>query len=172
MRNSGRKATKTGARYRRSNILGYRIPICNIHEADDSSRMCPLFEMRRPFLCRVHEQIYASVIARKAEWNMEAKLARRRSSTMATIPVCEAPQKIRRNLLLMERAVQELLASGLAHELRARSGQRRAPGGEWKIPPGYRVMERIGRIDPPEVRERLLTLYGSMPSKPSASTRF
>ncbi|MBI4658801.1 MAG: glycosyltransferase [Verrucomicrobia bacterium] len=150
-----------------ANVLGYRIPICNIHEAVDSVTYVPRLFRNAPalfFVGRVHEQIYASVIARKAEWGMDAELGTAKILHYGYDPgLVKRRQKIQRNLRLMERAVQELpneAALLMNYGLDLVNDGRLEEGLE-KYRQAYRVMEPHSAASIlPEVRERLLTLYG------------
>ncbi|MBM3836639.1 MAG: glycosyltransferase [Verrucomicrobia bacterium] len=150
-----------------TNVLGYRIPICNIHEAADSVTYVPRLFRNAPalfFVGRVHEQIYASVIARKAEWGMDATMGTATIMHYGYDPgLVKRKQKIQRNLRLMERAVQELpneAALLMNYGLDLVNDGRLEEGLE-KYRHAFRIMapHPAGSILP-EVRERLLTIYG------------
>ncbi|MCF7762498.1 MAG: tetratricopeptide repeat protein [Verrucomicrobia bacterium] len=149
------------------NVLGYRIPICNIHEADDSVTYVPRLFRNAPalfFVGRVHEQIYASVIARKSEWNMEAVLGTARINHYGYDPgLVKRRQKVRRNLRLLERAIQEMpneaaLVMNYGLDL---VNDGRLEEGLVQYRNAVRIMEPH-KPDAilPEVRERLLTIFG------------
>ena len=150
-----------------TNVLGYRIPICNIHEAADSVTYVPRLFRNAPalfFVGRVHEQIYASVIARKVEWGMDATMGTATILHYGYDPgLIKRKQKIQRNLRLMERAVQELpneAALLMNYGLDLVNDGRLEEGLE-KYRHAFRIMapHPAGSILP-EVRERLLTIYG------------
>ncbi len=149
------------------NVLGYRIPICNVHESLDSVTYVPRLFRNAPalfFVGRVHEQIYASVIVRKAEWGMEAILGTGRINHHGYEPaLVKERQKVKRNLKLMERAVEEMpdeAALLMNYGLDLVNDGRLEEGLE-----KYRLA--VAALEPhqpklvlPEVRERLLTLFG------------
>lgn len=150
-----------------ANVLGYRIPICNVHESADSVTYVPRLFRNAPalfFVGRVHEQVYASVIARKAEWGMEATMGTATIVHYGYDPgLVKRKQKIQRNLRLMERAVKELpneAALLMNYGLDLVNDERLEEGLE-KYRQAFRIMapHPAGAILP-EVRERLLTIYG------------
>jgi len=150
-----------------TNVLGYRIPICNVHEASDCVTYVPRLFRNAPalfFVGRVHEQIYASVIARKAEWGMEAKLGTATIVHHGYDPgLVKRRQKIQRNLKLMEKAVQEMpneAALLMNYGLDLVNDGRLEEGLE-KYREAVRVMEpHPPELVLPEVRERLVTIFG------------
>lgn len=149
------------------NVLGYRIPLCNVHESSDSVTYVPRLFRNAPglfFVGRVHEQIYSSVIVRKAEWGMDAKLGTCRINHYGYDPVLvQERQKVKRNLRLMDRAVEEMPGEAA---LLMNFGLDLVNDG--KLEKGlekYRLA--FAALEPhpadsvlPEVRERLLTLFG------------
>ena len=150
-----------------SNILGFRIPICNLHESDDSVTYVPRLFRNAPalfFVGRVHEQIYASVIARKAEWGMEAVLGTAKIVHHGYDPgLVKRRQKIRRNLRLLERAIKEMpneaaLVMNYGLDL---VNDGRLEEGLVQYKRAFRLMEpHPAESILPEVRERLMTIYG------------
>jgi tetratricopeptide (TPR) repeat protein len=150
------------------NILGYRIPICNLHEAPDSVTYVPRLFRNAPaffFVGRVHEQIYASVTARTAEWGMEAKMGTATIIHHGYDPeVIKQRGKVQRNLRLMARAVEEIpdeAALLMNYGLDLVNDGRLDEGYE-KYRHAVRVLEKApADAVLPEVRERLVTIFGS-----------
>ena len=150
-----------------SNVLGYRIPICNLHESDDSVTYVPRLFRNAPalfFVGRVHEQIYASVIARKAEWVMDAVLGTAKIMHHGYDPgLVKRRQKIKRNLRLLERAIEEMpnesaLVMNYGLDL---VNDGRLEDGLVQYRRAFRLMEpHPADVVLPEVRERLMTIYG------------
>jgi GT2 family glycosyltransferase/Flp pilus assembly protein TadD/glycosyltransferase involved in cell wall biosynthesis len=149
------------------NVLGYRIPICNLAEAPDAVTYVPRLFRNAPalfFVGRVHEQIYASVLARKSDWGMEAKLGTAKIIHHGYDPtLVKRRQKVKRNLALMERAIAELPGEAallMNYGLDLVNDGRLEEGLE-KYRDAVRVMEpHPANTVLPEVRERLVTLFG------------
>ncbi|MDA1275118.1 MAG: glycosyltransferase [Verrucomicrobia bacterium] len=149
------------------NILGYRIPICNLHESEDSVTYVPRLFRNAPalfFVGRVHEQIYASVIARKSDWGMDAVLGTARIVHHGYDPgLVKRRQKVRRNLRLLERAIEEMpneaaLIMNYGLDL---VNDGRLEEGLVQYRKAFKVMEpHPAAAILPEVRERLLTIFG------------
>ncbi len=158
---------KLAADMAETNVLGYRIPICNLQEAPDAVTYVPRLFRNAPalfFVSRVHEQIYATVLARKADWAMEAKLGTATIVHHGYDPgLVQRRQKIKRNLRLLEKAIVELpneAALVMNYGLDLVNDGRLEEGLE-KYRQAFRIMEpHQASSILPEVRERLLTLYG------------
>lgn len=152
---------------RPSRILGYRIPIKNVGSATAVDAYVPRLFRNAPglfFVGSIHEQIHASVLWRCQQWGMEATLG------TATIVhhgyqehIVRQRGKIKRNLAMMEAVINDhpnepalLMNYGL--DL-VNDGQLQL--GLEKYRQAMRAMEAqpLGQVAP-EVRERLLTLFG------------
>ena len=149
------------------NVLGYRIPICNLHEDQDAVTYVPRLFRNAPalfFIGRVHEQIYASVIARRSEWGMDATMGTAKIVHHGYDPALVLRrQKVKRNLRLLEKAIEEMpnecsLLMNYGLDL-VNDGQM-----ERGLEMYRRAMRVIAPISAsyilPEVRERLVTLFG------------
>lgn len=150
-----------------SNALGLRIPICNVHESSNSVTYVPRLFRNAPalfFVGRVHEQIYTAVIARKADWNMEAKMGSAMINHYGYDPgLVRRRQKIQRNLRLMEKAVEEMpneaallmnYGLDLVNDGRLEEGLDKYRAAVRAMTP-HRPESVL-----PEVRERLVTIFG------------
>lgn len=148
-------------------VLGYRIPITNLHESNNSVTFVPRLFRNAPalfFVGRVHEQIYASVVARKNDWGMEAKLGTAMIVHHGYDPgLVKRRQKVKRNLALMERAIAEMpneSALLMNYGLDLVNDGRLEDGLE-QYRKAFSVMaSHRSESVLPEVRERLITLFG------------
>ncbi|MFO1497104.1 MAG: glycosyltransferase [Verrucomicrobiota bacterium] len=94
-------------------VIAARLPIIDVGLREGNGYEAPRFYRNAPALCyvgRIHEQVFATVEARREQWNLENKFGRAVIRHYGYDPVLVKDRdKIARNLRLLERAVEEFL---------------------------------------------------------------
>jgi len=155
------------------NYLGHRLPLVNFIEVAGSTEetgdgLCyvPRLFRNAPglhFIGRVHEQVYSSVLVRQADWNMKSGIGTTTLHHFGYAPeVKEARDKVKRNLRLLEQAIQEqpnepALLMNYALDL-FNDGQ-----FEKALEQDREAFKQLAKVPAneifPEVRERLVSLF-------------
>ena len=150
------------------NVIAYRLPLVDVgREGEGVSQVPRLFRNapRQFYVSRIHEQVYASLEINREKWSMENRFGDAQLIHHGyQAAVVKDRNKIARNLRLLERANEEHpndvnLLMNLGLEL-WKSGQLGHGLGYYLE--AYRAMLQhpYGQT-PPELREVLLTQYGS-----------
>jgi glycosyltransferase involved in cell wall biosynthesis/FMN phosphatase YigB (HAD superfamily)/cellulose synthase/poly-beta-1,6-N-acetylglucosamine synthase-like glycosyltransferase len=146
--------------------MAWRLPIVDVGRELDGCSYVPRLFRNGPglfYLGRVHEQIFSSIEVRRAEWGLENKIG---DATLIhhgyTKELVRDRNKIERNLLLLEKAVQELpgephLLMNLGLEL-SRSGREAESFARYQE--AFEALSSKPAAEVvPELRESLLTQF-------------
>ena len=156
-----------------NNLLGYRLPLINkIMTADggdetaDGQCHVPRLFRNAPglhFVGRVHEQVYSSVLLRQLDWQMDSAIGNTTLHHFGYTPeVKQQRDKVKRNLRLLEKAVEEqpaeaTLLMNYALDL-FNDGQFEAALD--KDREAFRLLSELPAADVlPEIRERLVSIF-------------
>jgi len=144
-------------------VLAWRLPIVDVGREADGCSYVPRFFRNAPglfYVGRVHEQVFSSIEVRRAEWGLENRIG---NATLIhhgyTAELTRDRNKVERNLLLLERAVEELpdephLLMNLGLEL-SRSGREAAALGRY-LEAFNSLSSKPAAEIVPELRETLL----------------
>ncbi len=158
----GREILRAEIRDRK--VLAYRLPIVDVGREEEGCSYVPRLFRNAPgvfYVGRIHEQVFSSLEVLRQQWNLDLRLSR---ATLRhhgyTAAISRARRKNTRNLLLLQRAVEELpndpnLLMNLGLEL-VRSGQTEA--GLEQYFEAFALLDALPeRAVVPELRETLLT---------------
>jgi GT2 family glycosyltransferase/tetratricopeptide (TPR) repeat protein len=146
--------------------MAWRLPIVDVGRELDGCSFVPRLFRNAPglfYVGRVHEQIFTSIEVRRAEWGLENKIG---DATLIhhgyTQELVRDRNKIERNLLLLEKAVNEL--PGEAHLLMNLGLELSRSGREAEAFARYQEAFEALSAKPaaevvPELRETLLAQY-------------
>jgi tetratricopeptide (TPR) repeat protein len=147
-------------------VMAWRLPLVDVgHEAEGASYVPRLFRNAPGlfFVGRIHEQVFSSVEARRAEWGLENRIG---EATILhhgyTAAVARDRNKLERNLRLLERAVEEQpedpnLLMNLGQEL-SRAG--REPESLVRYWQAFECLSSKPAAEiPPELRQTLLSQF-------------
>lgn len=149
-------------------VMAYRLPIFDVGREAEGCSYVPRLFRNAPglfYVGRVHEQVYSSLEVRRAEWGLDNRLGRTALLHHGYSPeLTRQRQKVQRNLVLLERALEEMpdepnLLMNYGLEL-IRSGQKEAGLRQYQA-----AFQRLSALPPsqvvPELRETLLTQFAS-----------
>ena len=146
--------------------MAWRLPIVDVGRELDGCSYVPRLFRNAPglfYIGRVHEQIFTSIEVRRAEWGLENKIGEAVLIHHGyTQEIVRDRNKIERNLLLLEKAVEELpgephLLMNLGLEL-SRSGREAESFARYRE--AFEAMSSKPAAEiVPELRETLLTQY-------------
>jgi len=149
-----------------STALAFRLPMIDLGREEEGVSYVPRLFRNAPglfYLGRVHEQVFSSVEARRAEWGLENKFCSIRLLHHGyTRELVRSRDKIARNLRLLQKAMEELpgepnLLMNLGLEL-VRAG--RLDDGLEQYDAAFRALSaRPAEEVVPELRETLLTQF-------------
>lgn len=149
-----------------ASVMAWRLPIIDVGRELDGCSYVPRLFRNAPglfYLGRVHEQIFSSIEVRRAEWGLENKIGDAALIHHGYVAeVVRDRNKIERNLLLLEKAVEELpgephLLMHLGMEL-SRSGREADSFARYQEAFESMSSKPAAEIVP-ELRETLLTQY-------------
>ncbi len=151
-----------------ASVIAYRLPIIDRGREQEGCSYVPRLFRNAPglfFVGRVHEQVYSSIEVRSQEWGLENRLGKSALLHHGYVPEVVADRdKVRRNLRLLDMAVEELpdepnLLMNLGMEL-VRSG--RLEAGLERYREAVQVLSALPPAQVvPELRETLLTQFST-----------
>jgi GT2 family glycosyltransferase len=160
--------SKLLAALQKEKVIGHRLPLLNSGlEAEGVSYVPRLFRNAPGlfYICRVHEQVFSSVLVRAEEWALEtAHGGPQLLHHGYTKEIVRDRQKVQRNLRLLQQALVDFpddanLLMNLGLEL-ARSGDLAAALVQYEA--AFRSLSSNHHASlVPELRETLLTQYGA-----------
>ena len=149
-------------------VIAYRLPMVDKGREEEGVSHVPRLFRNAPglfYVGRVHEQVFSSVEARRAEWGLENKLGTPRLFHHGyTKELVAGRGKVTRNLRLLQRALEEFpgepnLLMNLGLEL-ARAGYVREGVAQYAL--AFQAMSALPPEEVvPELRETLLTQYAT-----------
>ncbi|MBI3875215.1 MAG: glycosyltransferase, partial [Verrucomicrobia bacterium] len=148
----------------RPGVIAYRLPMTDVGREEGGRSFVPRLFRNAPglfYICRVHEQVFPSVVVRSQEWNLTVELGETSLLHHGYAPeVVKSRNKGARNFHLLLRAVEEMpnepnLLMNLGLEL-ARTGRIGDAIGYYSEAFEALSAQPAGE-QPPELREALVT---------------